>query len=419
MTTTSSRPNCGFDAGASSADRSTETRRAGVRRRASAGRRSPERARRRRFAGVRVPWSSRCAAMGGAYGAVRAIVRRRPTEQRAAADVEAGHASSTRSAASPATARTCRASPDRGPSLIGVGGAAVVLPGLAPAACRPPGRAPRRAQGSRSSTTQQTQQLAAYVQSVGGGPEIPTGDLRGDDADLAEGGELFRLNCASCHGSRQGRAAVRRQDRAVAERRDRPADLHRDAVRPGEHAGVQRQPAHRRTQKKAIIAYVQTLKASEGPGRQRHRPHRPGLRGHRHLGGRHRRDHGRDPVDRGEVMSDAVEPRDRTGTALTARRTRALDRGRDPPDDAGRGMLAGAEPDGVHIVHRRDRFPIRGTKAEKRAERGVSACFVIAGAGRRRRSSSCFVALPVPLAPARHAAELPLLHARCSARCSA
>ena len=41
-------------------------------------------------------------------------------------------------------------------------------------------------------------------------------------------------------------------------------------------------------------------------------------------------------------------------------------------------MIAGAEADGVHIVHRRDRFPIRGTKAEKRAERGVAACFVIA-----------------------------------------
>ena len=45
------------------------------------------------------------------------------------------------------------------------------------------------------------------------------------------------------------------------------------------------------------------------------------------------------------------------------------------PEEA---MLAGAEADGVHIVHRRDRFPIRGTKAEKRAERGVAACFMIA-----------------------------------------
>jgi ubiquinol-cytochrome c reductase iron-sulfur subunit len=44
------------------------------------------------------------------------------------------------------------------------------------------------------------------------------------------------------------------------------------------------------------------------------------------------------------------------------------------PEDA---MLAGSEIDGVHIVHRRDRFPIRGTKAEKRAERAVALSFTI------------------------------------------
>jgi ubiquinol-cytochrome c reductase iron-sulfur subunit len=41
-------------------------------------------------------------------------------------------------------------------------------------------------------------------------------------------------------------------------------------------------------------------------------------------------------------------------------------------------MLTGTEVDGVHVVHRRDRFPIRGTKAEKRAERGVALSFTIA-----------------------------------------
>ena len=44
-------------------------------------------------------------------------------------------------------------------------------------------------------------------------------------------------------------------------------------------------------------------------------------------------------------------------------------------------MLAGAEADGVHVVHRRNRFPVPGTKAEKRAERAVAACFVIAALG--------------------------------------
>jgi ubiquinol-cytochrome c reductase iron-sulfur subunit len=41
-------------------------------------------------------------------------------------------------------------------------------------------------------------------------------------------------------------------------------------------------------------------------------------------------------------------------------------------------MIAGAQADGVHIIHRRDRFPIRGTKAERRAERAVSLFFILA-----------------------------------------
>jgi ubiquinol-cytochrome c reductase iron-sulfur subunit len=42
-------------------------------------------------------------------------------------------------------------------------------------------------------------------------------------------------------------------------------------------------------------------------------------------------------------------------------------------------MIAGAEADGVHVVHRRNRFPIPGTKGEKRTERAVAACFALAG----------------------------------------
>ncbi len=43
----------------------------------------------------------------------------------------------------------------------------------------------------------QTEQIAAYVQAHGGGPTVPAGNLRG--GDIGAGGELFRLNCASCH----------------------------------------------------------------------------------------------------------------------------------------------------------------------------------------------------------------------------
>jgi len=44
-------------------------------------------------------------------------------------------------------------------------------------------------------------------------------------------------------------------------------------------------------------------------------------------------------------------------------------------------MIAGAEAVGVHIAHRRERFPVRGTRAEKRAERAVAACFALAALG--------------------------------------
>ena len=37
----------------------------------------------------------------------------------------------------------------------------------------------------------------------------------------------------------------------------------------------------------------------------------------------------------------------------------------------------GAELDGVHVVHNGSRFPVPGTKAERRAERAVTACFVL------------------------------------------
>ncbi|SOD74391.1 menaquinol-cytochrome c reductase iron-sulfur subunit precursor [Jatrophihabitans sp. GAS493] len=46
---------------------------------------------------------------------------------------------------------------------------------------------------------------------------------------------------------------------------------------------------------------------------------------------------------------------------------------------ADEAMIAGAAVDGVTIVHRRDRFPVRGTKAEKRQERLVSSLFLLSG----------------------------------------
>ncbi|HUR51492.1 MAG TPA: cytochrome c [Mycobacteriales bacterium] len=83
-----------------------------------------------------------------------------------------------------------------GPSLIGVGASAVIFQvesGRMPLAR---GQAQALRKPVKYDRTQ-VDQLAAYVQSLGGGPELPTGRL--DDGELALGGDLFRTNCSSCH----------------------------------------------------------------------------------------------------------------------------------------------------------------------------------------------------------------------------
>ncbi|ORA54443.1 cytochrome C [Mycolicibacterium chubuense] len=92
----------------------------------------------------------------------------------------------------------------RGPSLIGVGEAAVyfqVATGRMPA-MRGEAQAQRKDPAFDES---QIDALGAYIQANGGGPVVPR-DENGQIAsqslignDVARGGDLFRLNCASCH----------------------------------------------------------------------------------------------------------------------------------------------------------------------------------------------------------------------------
>ena len=154
---------------------------------------------------------------------------------------------------------------DRGPSLIGVGEAAVYFQVIT-------GRMPLARQEAQAERKQpkydeaQTLQIAAYVQSIGGGPRIPTGNLRGDDANLAEGGELFRLNCASCHNF-AGKGAPLSAGKFAP-----PLDLSTDKeIWTAMLSGPQNMPVFSDAQitpeqKQAIVNYVQTLKAERDPG---------------------------------------------------------------------------------------------------------------------------------------------------------
>ncbi|MFF3875142.1 c-type cytochrome [Streptomyces sp. NPDC001978] len=87
-----------------------------------------------------------------------------------------------------------------GPSLVGVGAAAVdfqVGTGRMPAATSDGPQVPQKKNIYKQG---QIDQLAAYIASLGAGPEKPTAAQYGPEgADIAKGGELFRTNCAQCH----------------------------------------------------------------------------------------------------------------------------------------------------------------------------------------------------------------------------
>ena len=103
-----------------------------------------------------------------------------------------------------------------GPSLIGVGSSSVIFQvesGRMPLANGGP-QAPRKA--AKYDRTQ-IDQLASYVQSVGGGPELPSGTLTvNNDGELSKGGELFRTNCSSCHNFAGAGGALTRAKYAPA-----------------------------------------------------------------------------------------------------------------------------------------------------------------------------------------------------------
>lgn len=86
-----------------------------------------------------------------------------------------------------------------GPSLVGVGAAAVDFQvGTGRMPLQQPG--PQAPSKKKAYTKKETKQLAAYVASLGNGPAIPKkSEYDPAGADLGNGGQLFRNNCAQCH----------------------------------------------------------------------------------------------------------------------------------------------------------------------------------------------------------------------------
>jgi ubiquinol-cytochrome c reductase cytochrome c subunit len=180
-------------------DRSARLKRLGLNR--SLTDRTRRRLRRRFSAGLLLVFA--LAAAGG----LAAVLT--PTPQLAVADESASALLRTGKQLFDTSCVTCHGAnlqgvPDRGPSLIGVGEAAVyfqVSSGRMPAV-----RGEAQAQRKEPVFDEaQVDALGAYVNANGGGPgllrnsdgSLAMHSLRG--SDLGRGGDLFRLNCSSCH----------------------------------------------------------------------------------------------------------------------------------------------------------------------------------------------------------------------------
>ena len=90
----------------------------------------------------------------------------------------------------------------QGPSLVGVGAAAVefqMATNRMPMA-KPGAQAPRKVV---QYTAEEINNIARYVHTLGPGPDIPNSSAYDysalTDEDIARGGELFRTNCSACH----------------------------------------------------------------------------------------------------------------------------------------------------------------------------------------------------------------------------
>lgn len=156
----------------------------------------------------------------------------------------------------------------KAPTLIGVGAAAVdfqVSSGRMPAADAGP-QAPRKPRPEWA-TDEAVNQLAAYVQSLGGGPTVPSAEqVDPAKGDPAKGGELFRANCIQCHNFVGAGGALTYGKYAPSLNPATPTQIY-EAMATGPQAmPVFNDSTITPEQKRDMIAYITHVRSQVDPG---------------------------------------------------------------------------------------------------------------------------------------------------------
>jgi ubiquinol-cytochrome c reductase cytochrome c subunit len=152
------------------------------------------------------------------------------------------------------------------PSLIGVGAAAVyfqVSTGRMPAKeadAEQPRKPPELNQ-------KQTLAVAAYIQSLGGGPDIPSAaQVNPNGANVALGQSLFIANCAQCHNFSGAGGALTYGKYAPPLTQSTPKQIYTAMLTGPEAMPVFNDGTVTPSEKRDIIAYVTGERSQPNPG---------------------------------------------------------------------------------------------------------------------------------------------------------
>jgi ubiquinol-cytochrome c reductase cytochrome c subunit len=154
------------------------------------------------------------------------------------------------------------------PTLVGAGAAAVdfqMSTGRMPAADPGP-QAPRKPQ-AHWVNEETTRQVAAYVQSLGGGPQVP-GKEQVDPklGDAGKGGELFRANCIQCHNWVGAGGALTQGKYAPNLNEASPSQIYEAMVTGPQAMPVFNDSTITPEEKRSMIAYITQVREQKDPG---------------------------------------------------------------------------------------------------------------------------------------------------------
>lgn len=156
-----------------------------------------------------------------------------------------------------------------GPSLIGVGAAAVdfqVSTGRMPAA-QTGAQVPQK---PRVYTPEETAALAAYIASLAPGPAIPAEEAydvsKATQEEVVRGGELFRTNCTACHNFSGRGGALPNGRYAPSLMETTPKNMYQAMLTGPQQMPVFSDGVFTPEDKRAVIAYLVSLQQSEDPG---------------------------------------------------------------------------------------------------------------------------------------------------------